>query len=51
MQKDDILLKLGDVNIADIYGYMDALAKFNKGETVEAVVKRGDEEVTLQVSF
>jgi len=51
MQKDDILLKLGNVDIADIYGYMDALSKFNKGETVEAVVKRGDEEIILQVSF
>lgn len=47
----DIIVQLGDYEIKDIYGYMDALGKFEKGQTVQARVKRGSEVLTLPVTF
>lgn len=47
----DIITQLGEYEIKDIYGYMDALGKFEKGQTIQAKVKRGDEVLTLPVTF
>ena len=47
----DVILKIGDMGIENVYGYMDALAKYKKGETAKVVVKRGTEEVVLDVTF
>ena len=47
----DIVLKIGEFEVKDVYGYMDALAKFNKGETTKIVVHRGDQDVTLDITF
>ncbi|MFN8337344.1 MAG: M20/M25/M40 family metallo-hydrolase [Cyclobacteriaceae bacterium] len=47
----DIIIQLGDYEIKDVYTYMDALGKFEKGQTVQAKVKRGDEVLTLSVTF
>lgn len=47
----DIITQLGDFEIKDVYGYMDALGKFEKGQTVQAKVKRGDEVITVTVTF
>lgn len=49
--KGDTIIELGDFPIEDIYGYMDALGKFEKGQIVKCVVLRGEEKVTLTVVF
>lgn len=49
--KGDIILKLGDYVIDDIYQYMEALGKFEKGSKTTCVVKRGEEQLTLNVVF
>ena len=51
MKTGDIILKIGDMDIENVYGYMDALAKFKKGESAKVVVKRGNNEVDLEVTF
>jgi S1-C subfamily serine protease len=51
MLKGDILLKLGSIEIADIYVYMEALGKFEKGDKTTAVVERNGEKITLEVIF
>lgn len=47
----DLIIQLGDYEIKDVYGYMDALGKFEKGQTVPAKVKRGEEVLTLSITF
>ncbi len=47
----DVIIKMGDENIKDIYAYMGALGKFNKGDVVKVTVKRGGEEKVLDVKF
>ncbi len=51
MLAKDIVLQLGEHPIADVQGYMKALGKFEKGQTVQAKVKRGDKELMLPVTF
>ena len=51
MKTGDVILKIGDMDIENVYGYMDALGKYKKGETAKVVVKRGMEEVVLAVTF
>lgn len=47
----DIITQIGELLIKDIQGYMDALGKFEKGQTVPVKVKRKDEELTVNVTF
>ncbi len=47
--KGDIIMKMGDYEIADIYAYMEALAKFEKGQTTPIVIIRDGTEMTLTV--
>lgn len=51
MKTGDVILKIGDMDIETVYTYMDALTKYKKGETVKVMVKRGNEEVVLDVTF
>jgi Peptidase family M28/PDZ domain len=51
LKTGDIILKMGNWDIENVYGYMDALGKFKKGETTKIVVKRGAEELVLDVTF
>jgi hypothetical protein len=51
MQAGDIILMLGDYEIKDIQHYMEALGKFEKGQTVNAKIKRGDEIISIAVTF
>lgn len=51
MKKGDIILQIGEYPTADIYAYMEALAKFKAGDTTTLKVKRGSEELTLKVTF
>jgi C-terminal processing protease CtpA/Prc len=47
----DIIIQMGDWPIKDIQAYMDALSKFQKGETVPVKVKRNSEVISLNVTF
>lgn len=51
IQADDVILELGDNLIKDIYGYMDALNKFKKGDQTKVKVQRGTETKTFNVTF
>ncbi len=47
----DIIIKMGETGIGDIYDYMGALGKFRKGDSVEIVVVRGADTLSLNVHF
>ena len=47
----DLILRLDKFNLNTIYDYMGALGKFEKGQTVEAEVQRGNEKLKLPVTF
>jgi hypothetical protein len=47
----DIILQLGSYEIKDIYGYMDVLGKFEKGQTIPVKLKRGEEELNVTLTF
>ncbi len=47
----DIIIQMGELKIKDISAYMEALGKFEKGQTVPVTLKRGDELLTKQVTF
>lgn len=51
MQKGDIIVKMGDMDIKDVQEYMKALNKFKKGDTIDVVVMRNNEKLTLEVTF
>jgi hypothetical protein len=47
--KGDIVLKIGDYSVSDMQTYMDALSKFEKGQTTPVLIKRNGEEMTFMV--
>ena len=47
----DIVIKMGDFEVKDMMGYMEALGKFKKGDKTKVIVKRGEEEVEVEVEF
>jgi hypothetical protein len=47
----DIIIKLGKEQVTDIYDYMEALAKFNKGDTVSVIVVRNNGKLKFTVRF
>lgn len=49
--KGDVIIKLGDYEVADIYAYMEALGKFSKGESTTMVVEREGQTLTLPVTW
>jgi S1-C subfamily serine protease len=51
MKKGDIILEIGDTSVKDIYGYMEGLGQFEKGDKTNVVVKRGEETLELEVEF
>lgn len=51
LQKGDIIKKMGNSIIKNIYDYTYALGDFKKGDETELVVKRGEEEMTLKIVF
>lgn len=51
MQTGDIVIQMGQYPIKDIYGYMEALGKFEKGQMVIVKIKRGNEALDLRVTF
>lgn len=51
IQKEDIIVKLGEFEITDIYAYMRALSAFKPGDSTVVTVKRGDETLELDLTF
>jgi Zn-dependent M28 family amino/carboxypeptidase len=51
LEKGDIVIKLGDVDVVDINAYMEALAKFEEGQKTTVVVRRGDQTLTKEIQF
>lgn len=51
MEKGDVILKIGETEVKDIYGYMDGLSKFNEGDKTVVVFKRGEETIEKEVTF
>jgi Peptidase family M28/PDZ domain len=47
----DVITQIGDIAVKDIQTYMDALGKFEKGQTVPVKLKRGSDEMTVSVTF
>lgn len=47
----DIIIQMGEFQIKDIQNYMDALGKFEKGQTIPVKVLREKETVELQLTF
>jgi hypothetical protein len=51
IQQGDVILQLGDFETKDIQKYMEALGKFEKGQTVNVKVKRGEEIIVMPITF
>lgn len=51
MVKGDIVIKMGELEVADMMGYMEALSQFEKGDSTIVVVNRDGEEIELEVEF
>ena len=51
IQPGDIVIKMGDHEVKDMMGYMQALSYFEKGDSTDVVVQRGEDEVLHQVVF
>jgi S1-C subfamily serine protease len=51
IQTGDLIIQMGPYEIWDIQSYMDALAKFEKGQKAEIKIKRGSEVLTVVVEF
>jgi len=47
----DIIIKIGDIDVKDIYDYMESLNKFNPGDKTTIIVKRNDTDITLPVQL
>jgi Peptidase family M28/PDZ domain len=51
LEKGDVVVKIGDVEVKTIYDYMDGLAKFKKGDKAKVKVKRKNEVIVKEVEF
>lgn len=51
VQKGDLIIGLGSINVADMQAYMQALRSFTKGETTSLKIKRDGKEMTMPVTF
>lgn len=51
MKRGDVIIKLGEMEVTDIYDYMEGLSDFISGDEAEIHYKRGDEVVKGKVVF
>jgi len=51
LKDGDVVIKIGEVEVKDIYGYMEGLSKFKAGDKTTVVVQRGDKEKKVKVTF
>ena len=51
LKKDDVIVKFGDVAVADIQGLAEGLRKYKPGDRIKVVVQRDKQEQTLEVTL
>ena len=51
LKPGDVITKIGDISVVDIQGLAAGLRKYKPGVKVKIVVKRGEEEKTLEVTL
>jgi S1-C subfamily serine protease len=51
LRAGDVVVRVGDVTVDDIYAYMDALGELAPGDATTVVVKRGDQTLKAEVQF
>ncbi|MDZ7755231.1 M20/M25/M40 family metallo-hydrolase [Rhodohalobacter sp.] len=51
LQGGDVILQMGEIEITDIYGYMEALGEFTSGEEIVVKVRRSGEIKDLTLTF
>lgn len=49
MQDGDIIIRIENIDVQEIYSYMGALENLRKGQTVKVTVMRGEEKVIIDV--
>ncbi|TXH21810.1 MAG: M20/M25/M40 family metallo-hydrolase [Chitinophagaceae bacterium] len=47
----DVLIKIGNMPVKDVYSYMECLSKINAGDTLPVIIIREGKEKTVQVKF
>ena len=51
LQKGDIVIQIGDLEIKNMMDYMKALSTFEKGNTTKVIVDRNNKEVIAEITF
>ena len=51
MQSGDIIVKINECEVSDIYSYMDCLSNFNPGDSAEISFLQGDKLMKQKVTF
>ena len=51
IQDGDVVVKIGDMKVTDIYSYMEALSKFKKGQEATVIIRRGEQTLEKKVTF
>ena len=51
LKTGDVVIKIGEFNTTDINEYMTALSKFKKGDATKITVKRGVEQLVMDIIF
>lgn len=51
MQRGDVIVKMGDIEVHDLQDYMKALSQFQKGNTTKVKVLRGGASKEMEVTF
>jgi S1-C subfamily serine protease len=46
-----VIIKLGENSFSDIYSYMNVLSKYKKGDATTVTIKRGNQELTFNITF
>ena len=51
LRKGDVVVRMGDSTVTDIYGYMRALSVFEVGDTTTVVVERKGKRISAKLTF
>lgn len=51
LENGDVIIKIGDRDVKDIYDYMEGLADFKKGDKTIVIVQRGQQTIEKTVEF
>ena len=51
LRGDDIITRIGDMNVPDLQAMAEALRSHQPGDTVDIVVRRGDQQTTLRATL